>query len=243
MIVFAVSGQGTAHGLWNKFAENPVLTPTEMDAFDAAGAASPSVIRIAGTHYVYYTARGADGVSRIAAARSSDLVLWEKLGIALETGPAQRFDTFGVSAPEVVQALSGYFMYYMGFDGIRWRIGLAASTDGIAWTRVPGPAAGGAVLEQGPPGAFDAVRLGEPAVLADETGFRMWYSGNDGSIIDRIGYAESTDGVTWIRVAGPGPGGCVLDRGPHGYADGGVLSPAVRLMGGHYRMVFTARHY
>ncbi len=62
------------------------------------------------------------------------------------------------------------------------------------------------VLETGPPGSFDDLRAhayGE--VLYEDGKFRMWYSGLDlemgrqGIYRHHIGYAESEDGVNWIK--------------------------------------------
>lgn len=63
------------------------------------------------------------------------------------------------------------------------------------------------VLRTGPPGAWDdarAVAYGE--VLLDDGKFRMWYSGTDRESLRRrdsggyrVGYAESEDGIHWIK--------------------------------------------
>jgi len=95
-----------------------------------------------------------------------------------------------------------------GINGAHWRIGLATSRDGINWTRVLGTATGGAILDNGVAGHFDSFLTYRPHVLKDGSVYRMWYNGSDapfncpnGALTQnrRIGYAESRDGITWLR--------------------------------------------
>jgi hypothetical protein len=133
-----------------------------------------------------------------------------------------------------------YRMYYGGADanaiagcgginGVHWRIGLATSTDGVAWTRVPGTQSGGAILDNGSAGNFDSVLTYRPFVLKDGSVYRMWYNGSTHpfncptgqlALDRRIGYAESPDGRVFTKINdGPGPGGSVLALGGAGAID------------------------
>jgi hypothetical protein len=156
-------------------------------------------------------------------------------GSLLELGVVGAFDeraTFTVSA---FKDGGTYYLYYGGSDAsetagcaiinsTHWRIGLATSTDGFHFTKVPGSETGGAALDNGSAGDFDSYLTYRPFVLKEGTKWRMWYNGSTkpfncptGTLADnrRIGYAESVDGVTWTKQnTGAGPGGSVLPLGP-----------------------------
>jgi hypothetical protein len=97
-----------------------------------------------------------------------------------------------------------YRMWYSGesSSGV-YRIGHATSPDGRNWTRVVGPGPGGSVLGAGAPGGFDGVGTAYPHVLKDGGTYKLWYVGFDSSYIGGIGYATSTDGVSWTRQGSP----------------------------------------
>jgi large repetitive protein len=67
------------------------------------------------------------------------------------------------------------------------------------------------VLAPGPE-AWDQTHLLCPSVIKESNGtYKMWYSGYNGVVWDGIGYATSTDGITWTKYAsnpvlGLGPG-------------------------------------
>jgi hypothetical protein len=116
-----------------------------------------------------------------------------------------------------------------GINGVHWRIGLATSTDGVNFTRVPGTQLKKAILDNGSPGNFDDYLTYRPNVLKDGTVYRMWYNGSRSpfncptgtlALDRRIGYAESTDGVSFNKLYdGPGLGGSVLPLGGPGAID------------------------
>ncbi|MBP7687344.1 MAG: hypothetical protein KA765_05535 [Thermoflexales bacterium] len=54
------------------------------------------------------------------------------------------------------------------------------------------------VLAVGPSGSWDQSLVYDPAVLKDDTLYKMWYSGSNGTS-NRIGYATSPDGLTWTK--------------------------------------------
>lgn len=105
-----------------------------------------------------------------------------------------------------------YRMWYVGNDSV-WarRIGYAVSPDGITWMRVPGLLTGGSVFAGGSSGAFDSHGVSTMTVIKVSDTLHMWYSGmGSGENVEGIGYATSTDGITWTRVTGPLTGGAVL---------------------------------
>jgi hypothetical protein len=123
--------------------------------------------------------------------------------------------TDAAPCPGIATGQSCYRMWYVGNndpgDGELRRIGYAVSPDGVAWTRVPGPATDGSILDPGPAGSFDEYGLSSPTVIRDGDVFKMWYVGlGPKNSIQGIGLATSTDGLTWRRVEGPAKGGAVL---------------------------------
>jgi hypothetical protein len=112
-------------------------------------------------------------------------------------------------------------MYYSGYDGVRWSVGIATSTDGIGWTKY----SGNPVLTVGNPGAWDDNSVwGVSVVKIAPTDYRMWYTGNRSDGRARIGYATSSDGVHWTKFAG----NPILEWGSAGsWESQGVLVPRV----------------
>src|SRR6266850_4364595 len=166
------------------------------------------------------------------SASTADLapLEWQKVsgpgpnGAVMGFGSAGSFDERGNFTISAFKDGDLFRLYYGGADttgpcgGINsahWRIGLATSTDGLNWTRVPGTATGGSILDLGDAGHFDSYLTYRPFVLKDGPIYRMWYNGSTKpfncptgtlALNRRIGYAESTDGVHWTRkYDGTGP--------------------------------------
>jgi predicted GH43/DUF377 family glycosyl hydrolase len=60
----------------------------------------------------------------------------------------------------------------------------------------------GSVLDPGPAGEWDDNSLTPFCIIFDDTLYRFWYGGHDGSIW-RFGYATSDDGLNWIKHNDP----------------------------------------
>ena len=135
----------------------------------------------------------------------------------------------------------------IGFDGARWvlafldptdgTIGVAHSTDGVAFTRAPEPILAPRADDVD---AFDHLAVDAPAVawLVEGTGrghFALWYAGVEtpprmGALPTyAVGYAASWDGITWSRLAGNRP----ITAAPAG-------APTAILDGNHGVLAFTA---
>ena len=97
------------------------------------------------------------------------------------------WDSFLASNASVIKDGSGYKMYYMGNDGMVWRMGLATSDDGITWTKYAANP-----LFAPRPGAWDSQEVGHPSVLLLDGLYHMWYTD-----AHAIGHATSTDGIAW----------------------------------------------
>jgi predicted GH43/DUF377 family glycosyl hydrolase len=222
---------------WTKRAMNPVLDLGPSGSWDDFHVEDPSVIKDGSIYKMWYT--GYDGlVYRIGYATSTNGIDWKKNagsiclsalgdGCILDRGSSGHWDSAGVAHPTVIidqsEPLHKFKMWFSGWNGVNWRIGYAYSMDGIIWTKHPA-----AVLDSGS-SHWESIHVYYPSVLKENSVYRMWYSGNG----QKIGYAESSDGLSWSRTSlNP-----VLDAGSSREWDGGgVAVPMVIKDGSIYRM-------
>lgn len=135
-VVARITGPGP-QGPWS-VEDKPVLAAGAAGTFDAGGVQWPSVIRIAGRWAMYYA--GVDAVGSrhgaIGVAFSDDGITWTKQAEPVLQA-SEPWELGSLDRPRVVETPTGLVMLYAGFD-LNQR-GLATSTDGITWTKVPGP--------------------------------------------------------------------------------------------------------
>jgi predicted GH43/DUF377 family glycosyl hydrolase len=166
------------------------------------------------------------------ASTSIAQINWTKHGNSvLDPGPSGEWDDNSLAPLCVLFEDTIYRMWYGGHDGSIFSIGYATSTDGFNWMK---DTFNNPVLDIGPPGSWDDARVLIPSVLHHDSMYKMWYSGNDGTN-SRIGYATSTEGITWTKYGG----NPVLDIGPPGsWNEGGVSQPCVLFDGSTHHMWF-----
>ena len=114
----------------------------------------------------------------------------------LTQGSTGSWDDHGSTFSSVIydSLASEFRMYYHGFSGSSHQVGLATSPDGLNWTKY----AGNPVLTPGP-AAWDNGSVRVPMVWKEGlTDYRMIYTGS-GSGGMRVGYATSTDGISWTK--------------------------------------------
>lgn len=123
---------------------------------------------------------------------------WTKLGSnpVLTVGPRGSWDCEGTAYPCVIKEGSIYKMWYAGFNGSRWSIGYAMSSNGISWSKH----AYNPVLCAGSPSGWDECDVRNPWVVGDDSGYKMWYVGRDRNGRSRVGLAVSTDGIRWTKI-------------------------------------------
>jgi hypothetical protein len=193
---------------------------------------------------------------RIGYAESSDGVHFTKMydgagpgGSVLPLGGAGEIDAQQVGYVWVLKDGDQYKMYYSANDVTNtWRVALAVSSDARHWSKVRGKSTGGAVLDIGGTGAFDVACAYQPSVVKERPDlYRMWYRGCQsaaptvgGPSQGVIGYAESNDGVTWVKVNAGGPLGEALAKGAPGQFDsGGLTTPSVFLDGATWNLYYA----
>ena len=138
--------------------------------------ADPYVIRAGGNFYLFYLGQDRARRQRLGVAMSQDGVTWWKLrsNPVLELGEADGFDENGLGEPAVWQSHGSYWMLFAGRDRREnRRIGMAASRDGVHWTRVSKqPVISGSQ-------AWDSKVVCDPEVELDGDNVRVWFGGGD----------------------------------------------------------------
>lgn len=136
----------------------------------------------------------------------------------------------GVDAlnPSVVYRAGRYYNFYSGFDGKKWRTGLAVSSDGVVWEKQ------GRVIEPDEQTWEGDYIAANGSALWFRGEFYYWYqAGNP----PQIGVAQSADGKRWRKHARP-----VLGCGPRGsWDERGVGDPYVVEVAGTLYMYFLGQ--
>lgn len=121
---------------WIKHSDNPILMPSEGNAWDSCGVLSPAVQLINGVIYMFYG--GSDG-QRICsgAATSKDLYQWEKFeSPILIPGIEGAWDDSSVLIVSVIKLEDAYCAFYEGQDrNNNYGIGIAYSYDLLKWKK------------------------------------------------------------------------------------------------------------
>jgi predicted GH43/DUF377 family glycosyl hydrolase len=217
----------------------PCLSPGELGTFDDNGVTPSCLIRDGREQRLYYIGWDPGSTVRVhlfgGLAVSVDggrtFVRWSRAPILERT----REDPFLNTAPWVIREDDGWRMYYvagLGWDAPdapRYHIRTATSHDGRSWLRT-----GQVCLDlRGP----EETALARPYVIRDRGVFRMWLSHRGDTY--RIGYAESADGVTWIRDDAHGG----LDVSTSPFEDRMIEYAAVVPHRGSYVMFYNGNDY
>ena len=237
----ATSSDGSA---WTKVAGTAeggaVLPLPSGNQFDKGGQRDPSGLHDSGTYDLYFTALDNGGARSIGFASTGEVagtLLPDNASWAnkaqLFAGDGSGFDASAVSHPSVIKDGATYVMYYTGTDsGGTSKIGRATSASaGSGFTRGTNP-----VLDVGAAGSFDAASVKDPVVAKlAATDYRMLYTGVDADGIERVGYATSSDGMTWTKQ------GVVLNPSLATYsADESGVEPTGMLLDGSTLHVWTS---
>lgn len=115
----------------------------------------------------------------------------------LSPGSPGEWDSGGLFPGSVVKVGNEYKMWYTGHQGTdkTEKIGYAKSYDGISWLKYKSY-----ILDVGT--TWDSRSISHPYVIYEDNIYKMWYSGRDQASYSRIGYAESLNGIDWIKIDG-----------------------------------------
>ena len=213
-----------------------VLTAAELPQLEFGGfletafnVTDPSVILdksvpagVSGRYLMWF--EGTYGIAGLLSAtltcQSADGITWTTpaLCIGLEVGPSFG-DVFRISDPEVIQVSVGTepLEYRMVFEAVRTDgsavIGMATSSNGLAWTVTDGALTGvdAGPIFSGGPGAFDDFAVRSPTFeierdsLDNIVEWHLFYEGQQLSSDNDsfIGYSNSIDGFSWSGYAVP----------------------------------------
>ena len=197
----------------HRFREGELADPGALASrFDSVAAFGTSALREASGYRLWYTGwSGAYGPAKggaapevgfaIGVATSEDGAVWTRqagdagAGAVLSPGAAGEPDAMGAGQPSVIRDGDTLRLWYECFDGARWRICAATSSDGRAWTKQ------GVALDAGPEGAPDALGARNPVAVRRGDAWELWYQGRGASAPHfRVLRATSPDGRTWTRA-------------------------------------------
>jgi predicted GH43/DUF377 family glycosyl hydrolase len=192
------------------FSNIPVLDLGEIGSFDDSGANVSSIVKKDDNIYMYYI--GWNPSITVPSRNSIGLAVSYDGGESFEKkfeGPIldrNKVEPYFTAAVDVIKMNNNWKMYYTSgtewkiVDGkpeIKYHIKYASSNNGVDWVRNDVDC----ILP-----SFDNEVVARPSVIFHNDKFKMWYSRRN---IDgfrknrnksyRSGYAESKDGVNWIR--------------------------------------------
>lgn len=168
--------------VWTKDPANPVLDLGPGGSWDDQEVMHPYVLYEDPTFRMWYN--GYDGATqRILYATSPDGTNWTRFTThpMLEPGSPGSWDDNELGPLCVLRINNSYHMWYTGWNqAFDFRIGYAASPDGIDWTKdeVNNP-----VLGPGDPGSWDGVMIAIPNVMLINSVLTMWYGGAGATFI------------------------------------------------------------
>jgi hypothetical protein len=219
-----------------------LISPGALGGFDDAGVTHSCTVVRNGRTYLFYTGWSL-GVSvpfylNVGLAVSDDGgVTFRKFSRA-PLLDRNEVDPFLTASPWVIVENDQWRMWYV--SGTTWQetgstprhryhIKYAESADGINWRRN-----GTVCIDYQSP---DEYAFGRPCVVHDGDRYRMWYSYRGERY--RIGYAESSDGLNWLRRDADSG----IDVSETGWDSEMVTYPAVDRHCGRWRMLYNGNDY
>lgn len=158
---------------WRKSAF-PVVDFGPRGSWDERGIADPYVIELRQYFYLFYLGEDRAHRQRLGVARSRDGEHWQKLrsNPILELGEYGAFDEVGLGEPAVWLAQGHYWMLYTGRDAQEnRRLGMARSTDGVHWQKLP--------VVFGGSQPWNSKVVCDPSIELLEGHLAVWFGGGD----------------------------------------------------------------
>jgi predicted GH43/DUF377 family glycosyl hydrolase len=212
----------------------PIMAHGAPGSWDSSDVLNPSVISFQGKLYNYFS--GYDGKTwKTGIATSTDGKAWTLLANNPVLAPGGAWDTQYIAANGSAIVWQGrVYYFYQGRDanGVT-EIGLATSSNGSTLTKENNP-----VFTVGTPGTWDSKAVGDPYVIEHDGKLIMYYLGMNELFVQRLGVAESDDGLHWSRFT-ENP---ILDVGAKGsFDENGLGEPSVIYNPPYFYMLYTGR--
>jgi len=195
--------------------------------YDIDNVLSPCVIKDGNKYKMWYQAGGVN--NRILYSESTNGMKWSIPKMVIDINLID-YNSNHSMQPFVIKENDVYKMWFVGHDSSNnRRILVAFSDNGVVWS-TPILAVDIDNTE------YNDTHSESPFVLKENNTYRMWFTGNDGSV-DRILFTISTDGVNWDK-----PSLAIdKDRTLEVY-DGKVFSPFIIKEGGIYRVWYAGEN-
>lgn len=191
-IGYATSEDGIT---WTRYASNPVITLGAGGTWDSVFVYPCSVLEEDGIYYLYYFGTDSYGTPsnwKIGLATSTDRVTWTKhASNPIFSGASGQWDS-GLLDVHVMLLGNTYYMFYQGntSTGEYSAIGVATSTDKIAWTR-----AATNPFPRGANGSWDDTWNEGPVLIQIGDTWLMYYMGQPGGGPMEIGVMTFSEPV------------------------------------------------
>lgn len=223
---FRLADPGQAEeGHWEWHAEAAPVMPNE-----AVDTLNPSILPWRGALWNFYSVY--DGrVWHTHSAKSSNGLAWTDSRRILSPEPSGWEGGYIAANGSAVRLQSEVLYFYQA--GNPPRVGMARSADGQIWRKHEAP-----VVDFGPRGSWDERAVADPYVVSFGRQLYMYYLGEDRARRQRLGLAQSHDGLHWTKLRSSP----ILEPGGPGSIDeNGVGEPAVWRAHGNYWMLYTGR--
>ena len=128
----------------------------------------------------------------LAVTFSDDGIHWEEPQITLSFDESTGWED-NINRNCVLRLDGKYKMWYTGQAGGYSYIGYAESDDGIHFSRISNEPV---LFSERPWEGFSVMN---PCVLYDDNKYKMWYAAGETYEPNVLAYAESTDGINWVK--------------------------------------------
>lgn len=201
---------GTAYHMWYTVTEggdlhytsftDPANVPagTAVTGLVAGHQSSPAVVKEGDTFYmVNYTDTTDKSFSLFT---STDGAAWTQ-GDVIFAGVGLPADFQKIDAPSLIQDTGDYKLYFQvrAADNTYSLYAATSATLNGTYTLANGD---NPILTPGASGAWDTYRLQHPMVVKDGENYYLWYVGYPNGGTQHLGFAFSSDGITWTKGAG-----------------------------------------
>ncbi len=181
---YAESDNGLSWAVIN----NAVIEPGPEGAWDSYGVHAGAIIKENGIFKMYYTgqSKANDPDNRkIGLATSLDGISWTKFPESV----TDQINIIGYST-HIIKVMGVYYLYY----GNHLQISVAKSSDGLNWKKIKNSIITATY-------DWEGNRVLSCTVIYEHNKFKMLYSNS--SLFNAFGYAESNDGIYWIKKNSP----------------------------------------